>query len=62
MNLSSFFKVGKVQQYQTKVIQHNLNPVWDESFDVAVYDLATPFIDFEVFDHDNVGKRDKIGK
>eukprot|EP01129_Flabellula_baltica_P007914 TRINITY_DN310_c0_g1_i2.p1 TRINITY_DN310_c0_g1~~TRINITY_DN310_c0_g1_i2.p1 ORF type:complete len:1279 (-),score=344.19 TRINITY_DN310_c0_g1_i2:4-3840(-) len=50
----------KKQEYQTAVIYENLNPVWDESFELK-YTSSDDVIEIEVFDKDKHGK-DFLGK
>ncbi|KAK9147628.1 hypothetical protein Scep_006385 [Stephania cephalantha] len=39
-------------KYKTKVVDNNLNPVWNDTFDLIVEDKETQSIIFEVFDKD----------
>lgn len=45
---------------KTKVVQNNLNPVWDETFELIVEDKETQALIVEVFDED-VGQDDRLG-
>ncbi|KAL9653161.1 hypothetical protein ABK040_006377 [Willaertia magna] len=51
---------------QTKVIQDNLNPIWNESFDFIfnnqiINNTGCNEIKFEVYDYDNITSHDLIG-
>jgi hypothetical protein len=46
--------------HQTQVVKKNLNPVWDEQFELGVV-CATDSIRFEVMDHDGVMRDDHLG-
>jgi len=48
--------------FKTKVIFKNLNPVWDETFNFDVFDYENDKFVIEVYDHDEIGKNDLIGK
>ena len=50
------------QTYKTTVKYGTLNPIYNETFDVIVYDKETQIIDFEVYDHDLTSSHDFIGK
>ncbi|KAK9143633.1 hypothetical protein Syun_013033 [Stephania yunnanensis] len=39
-------------KYKTKVVDNNLNPVWNDTFDLIVEDKETQSIIFEIFDKD----------
>lgn len=36
------FKIGNTAVYRSKTIYRDLNPLWDEEFDIFVDDLTTP--------------------
>ncbi|KAJ0971055.1 hypothetical protein J5N97_019014 [Dioscorea zingiberensis] len=46
---------------KTKVINNNLNPIWNEAFELIVDDKETQSIIFEVFDEDNIADDKKLG-
>lgn len=46
---------------KTKVVDNNLNPEWNESFDLDVEDKETQALVLEVFDKDDVGEDKKLG-
>lgn len=46
---------------KTKVIDNNLNPIWDETFELIVEDKETQSVIFEVYDEDNVQHDKKLG-
>eukprot|EP00270_Netrium_digitus_P018027 TRINITY_DN6782_c0_g1_i1.p1 TRINITY_DN6782_c0_g1~~TRINITY_DN6782_c0_g1_i1.p1 ORF type:complete len:573 (+),score=172.20 TRINITY_DN6782_c0_g1_i1:120-1838(+) len=48
-------ELGK-EKYNTKVVQQNLNPEWNESFDLIIQDAAHDLLIMEVWDHDVIGK------
>ncbi|KAL1322092.1 hypothetical protein HN51_067020 [Arachis hypogaea] len=54
LHIRPIFKV------KTKVVDNNLNPVWDEKFDLIAEDLETQSIIFEVFDED-IGQDKRLG-
>ncbi|KAG9138705.1 hypothetical protein Leryth_023200 [Lithospermum erythrorhizon] len=45
---------------KTKTIDNNLNPVWDQSFELIAEDKETQSLIFEVFDED-VGQDERLG-
>ncbi|KAL2635565.1 hypothetical protein R1flu_007044 [Riccia fluitans] len=47
-------------KYKTRVIDNNLNPVWDETFELGVEDHETQVIHFQVLDED-VGQDKTLG-
>ncbi|XP_078428722.1 calcium-dependent lipid-binding (CaLB domain) family protein [Wolffia australiana] len=44
--------VRPVLKNKTKVVDNNLNPVWNENFDLIVEDKETQSVTFEVYDED----------
>nr|GMD62373.1 synaptotagmin-5 [Ipomoea batatas] len=46
---------------KTKTIDNNLNPVWNEIFELIAEDKETQSLIIEVFDKDNVGKDERMG-
>ncbi|KAJ4850005.1 Synaptotagmin-4 [Turnera subulata] len=48
-------------KFKTRVVNENLNPVWNQTFDFVVEDALHDMLIAEVWDHDTFGK-DKIGK
>ena len=46
---------------RTKVIYETLNPVWEESFDILVFDKATQEVKLKIFDFDLIGIHDDMG-
>ncbi|XP_039121292.1 synaptotagmin-5 [Dioscorea cayenensis subsp. rotundata] len=46
---------------KTKVVNNNLNPVWNETFELIADDQETQSIVFEVFDEDNLADDKKLG-
>ncbi|KAF8655140.1 hypothetical protein HU200_041131 [Digitaria exilis] len=46
---------------KTKVIDDNLNPEWNEKFDLIVEDKETQSVIFEVYDEDNLQQDKKLG-
>ncbi|KAB1204648.1 Synaptotagmin-4 [Morella rubra] len=46
---------------RTRVLNSNLNPVWNQTFDFVVEDVLHDMLIAEVWDHDTFGK-DKIGR
>uniref|UniRef100_A0A0D6QWU7 C2 domain-containing protein n=1 Tax=Araucaria cunninghamii TaxID=56994 RepID=A0A0D6QWU7_ARACU len=46
---------------KTKVIDDNLNPEWDETFELEVEDKETQSLMLEVFDEDNIGQDKSLG-
>ncbi|XP_074273090.1 calcium-dependent lipid-binding protein-like [Silene latifolia] len=47
-------------KYKTKVVEDNLNPVWNETFEVIAEDKETQSLMIEVFDKD-IGQDKKLG-
>ncbi|KAI3705994.1 hypothetical protein L1987_76246 [Smallanthus sonchifolius] len=52
-------RMGK-QKLKTRIIEMDLNPVWNEDLTLFVYDTALP-IKLEVYDHDFFTTDDKMG-
>lgn len=46
---------------KTTVKHKNLNPEWNEEFNVVVRDPQTQILEFNVYDWEQVGKHDKMG-
>lgn len=46
---------------KTRVLNDNLNPIWNQTFDFVVEDALHEMLILEVWDHDTFGK-DKIGR
>ncbi|PON89873.1 Synaptotagmin-like mitochondrial-lipid-binding domain containing protein [Trema orientale] len=46
---------------KTRVLNENLNPIWNQTFDFVVEDALHEMLILEVWDHDTFGK-DKIGR
>ncbi|KAG1354771.1 synaptotagmin-5 [Cocos nucifera] len=46
---------------KTKVINNNLNPAWDETFELLAEDKETQSVILEVFDEDNVSQDKRLG-
>ncbi|PKA53126.1 Synaptotagmin-5 [Apostasia shenzhenica] len=53
--------IRPVFKFKTKVINNNLNPVWNESFVLIAEDKETQAIIFEVFDEDDLSQDKKLG-
>ncbi|XP_021287165.1 synaptotagmin-1-like isoform X2 [Herrania umbratica] len=51
----------KLSSKKTTVKHKNLNPEWNEEFDMVVKDPETQALEFNVFDWEQVGKHDKMG-
>ncbi|XP_058215567.1 synaptotagmin-1-like [Rhododendron vialii] len=51
----------KLASKKTKVKQRNLNPEWNEEFNLVVKDPETQALELQVFDWEQVGKHDKMG-
>ena len=45
---------------KTSVKRGTVNPVWDETLELSVFDVAAP-LSFEVWDHDKIGTNDSLG-
>jgi len=52
----------QLMKFQTKTIDNNLNPIWNERFSI-ILDTATPQItvDLQVYDEDPLGTSDSLG-
>jgi len=63
-DLSDPYVVVKVggQEAKTKVIQNNLNPVWNETFDFTIDMSEVTVIDIQVFDENSFRKDAPLGK
>ncbi|KAL3381285.1 hypothetical protein AABB24_001424 [Solanum stoloniferum] len=46
---------------KTKTIDNNLNPVWDQTFELIAEDKETQSLFVEVFDKDNIGQDERMG-
>ena len=55
----AILKLGNLQ-HKTTIIENNLNPVWNEEFELPVENIHQPLL-IEVFDHDKIGSDDMIG-
>ncbi|GAB2217267.1 hypothetical protein Droror1_Dr00000439 [Drosera rotundifolia] len=55
LHIRPLFKV------KTKVIEDNLNPVWNETFELIAEDKETQSLIIEVFDKDDIGQDKKLG-
>ncbi|KAH0456872.1 hypothetical protein IEQ34_014779 [Dendrobium chrysotoxum] len=53
--------IRPVFKFKTKVINNNLNPVWNEMFELLAEDKETQSIIFEVFDEDDLSQDKKLG-
>ncbi|XVF44874.1 hypothetical protein PTKIN_Ptkin02bG0158400 [Pterospermum kingtungense] len=51
----------KLTSKKTTVKHKNLNPEWNEEFDIIVKDPQTQALEVRVFDWEQVGKHDKMG-
>ncbi|CAA0384771.1 unnamed protein product [Arabidopsis thaliana] len=61
VDLSDFeLKPQRKLIYKTKAIENNLNPVWDQTFELIVEDKETQSLTVEVFDKD-VGQDERLG-
>ncbi|KAI4337298.1 hypothetical protein L6164_015731 [Bauhinia variegata] len=49
------------KKFKTRVVNENLNPVWNQTFDFVVEDGVHEMLILEVWDHDTFGKN-KIGR
>ena len=47
---------------KTKVVNKNLNPTWNETFTLQIMNPQTERLEVEVYDHDQVGSDDSLGK
>nr|XP_039266944.1 extended synaptotagmin-1-like isoform X3 [Styela clava] len=55
-------KVGRGHEFRTKVIEHNVNPVWKETFDAIVMDVHSSTIEITLYDDDGaLTKADYLG-
>ncbi|KAH0884430.1 hypothetical protein HID58_060526 [Brassica napus] len=52
--------IRPVFKYKTKAIENNLNPVWDQTFELIAEDKETQSLTVEVFDKD-VGQDERLG-
>ncbi|KAF5742588.1 ADP-ribosylation factor GTPase-activating protein AGD11 [Tripterygium wilfordii] len=53
------FKMGK-QKLKTRVVKHNINPVWNEDLTLSISDPNLP-VNLTVYDHDTFSLDDKMG-
>ncbi|KAL8238389.1 hypothetical protein R6Q59_014956 [Mikania micrantha] len=52
--------IRPLEKFRTKVIENNLNPVWDQLFHLTVEDKETQYAVVEVFDED-IGADQRLG-
>ncbi|CAI9278049.1 unnamed protein product [Lactuca saligna] len=52
--------IRPLEKFKTKVIENNLNPVWNQTFHLTVEDRETQFAIVEVFDED-IGADQRLG-
>lgn len=48
--------------HKTSVKKKTLNPKWNETFDIMVYDKECQFVDFTLYDYDQMSAGDFLGK
>lgn len=53
--------IRPILKVKTKVVNNNLNPVWNETFELIAEDKETQSIIFEVFDEDEISQDKKLG-
>ncbi|XP_058081161.1 calcium-dependent lipid-binding protein [Magnolia sinica] len=53
--------IRPIMKVKTKTIENNLNPVWNETFELIVEDKETQSLILEVFDEDNIGQDKRLG-
>ena len=51
---------GSGKKEKTSVKKGTVNPIWDETLELSVFDVAAP-LSFEVWDHDKIGMNDSLG-
>ena len=51
---------GSGEKEKTSVKKGTVNPIWDETLELSVFDAAAP-LSFEVWDHDKIGMNDSLG-
>lgn len=54
-------QIRPIFKVKTKVINNNLNPVWNETFELIAEDKETQTLIIEVFDEDNLAQDKKLG-
>lgn len=50
-----------IEERSTRIIYKSLNPVWDETFVMAVSDIDLQILEIFCFDHDLIGSDDPLG-
>lgn len=56
------FPVGRQTEFKTKVIDHDVNPTWDEWFECPVTDIHTSKVQVSLFDYDGpLAKSESLG-
>lgn len=53
---------GDVDVFTTKVVQNNLNPVWDEVHEFHVYNDSSDVLYITIYDRDKAQSDDVLGK
>ena len=51
---------GSGKKEKTSVKKGTVSPLWDETLELSVFDVAAP-LSFEVWDHDKIGMNDSLG-
>jgi Ca2+-dependent lipid-binding protein len=54
--------IDGVEIGRTKIVQNDLNPTWEETFEVTIYDIRSSSVSFEIYDHDLLSDDDFLGK
>ncbi len=50
------------QKFRTKTIQNTLNPIYNQSFTITVYDLSSQGVEFKVFDYNEYAQSVFLGE
>lgn len=54
-------KINNIRVFKTQVVKKNLNPVFNEHFNIPILDVSTSVLILEVFDWNKINASEKLG-